>query len=121
MPAAWKSAARPSRRAPPHREKRFGMFVGVLRALMLLLLVEPAVAQMPEGAIAYGPFNAVFLDQGTGLSKPLAAGDVLFDPGAQWSIYGWVRVARPLVGNTVIAIVGNPELAASRGLGTQDG
>ena len=93
---------------------------GVVRVL-LWLLAGPALAQMPDGAIAYGPYNAVFLDAGTGLSKPLAAGDVLLDPGAQWSIYGWVRVAKPITGNTVIAVVGNPELAASRGLGTQDG
>jgi Exo-beta-D-glucosaminidase Ig-fold domain/Glycosyl hydrolases family 2/Glycosyl hydrolases family 2, sugar binding domain/Concanavalin A-like lectin/glucanases superfamily/Glycosyl hydrolases family 2, TIM barrel domain len=90
-------------------------------ALTLLLLMKPAVAQVPNGAIAYGPYNAVFLDAGTGLSKPLTAGDVLLDPGAQWSIYGWVRLAKPMVGNTVIAVVGNPDFAGSRGLGTQDG
>ena len=90
-------------------------------ALTLLLLVKPAVAQVPDGAIAYGPYNAVFLDAGTGLSKPLTADDVLLDPGAQWSIYGWVRVAEPMVGNTVIAVVGNPDFAGSRGLGTQGG
>jgi hypothetical protein len=67
--------------------------VGVVRVL-LLLLAGPALAQIPDGAIGYGPYNAVFLDSGTGLSKPLAAGDVLLDPGAQWSIYGWVRVAK---------------------------
>ncbi|HET6217205.1 MAG TPA: hypothetical protein VFE27_09340 [Acidobacteriaceae bacterium] len=69
--------------------------------LALTLLMNAAVAQAPNGAIAYGPYNAVFLDAGTGLSKPLTAGDVLLDPGAQWSIYGWVRVAKPMVGNTV--------------------
>jgi Exo-beta-D-glucosaminidase Ig-fold domain/Glycosyl hydrolases family 2/Glycosyl hydrolases family 2, sugar binding domain/Concanavalin A-like lectin/glucanases superfamily len=90
-------------------------------ALTLLLFMKPVVAQIPDGAIAYGPYNAVFLDAGTGLAKPLAAGDVLLDPGAQWSIYGWVRVAKPIVGNTVIAVVGNPEFAGSRGLGTQGG
>jgi len=90
-------------------------------ALALLSLMKPAVAQIPNGSIAYGPYNAVFLDTGTGLSKPLTAGDVLLDPGAQWSIYGWVRVAKPMVGNTVIAVVGNPDFAGSRGLGTQDG
>ncbi len=88
---------------------------------LLLSLMKPALAQIPAGAIAYGPYNAVFLDAGTGLSKPLTADDVLLDPGAQWSIYGWVRVAEPMVGNTVIAVVGNPEFAGSRGLGTQGG
>jgi hypothetical protein len=89
--------------------------------LLWLLLVAPVLAQMPDGAVAYGPYNAVFLDEGTGLSKPLASGDVLLDPGAQWSIYSWVRVATPIVGNTVIAVIGNPELAGSRGVGMQDG
>ena len=36
-------------------------------------------------------------------------------------MYGWVRVAKPMAGNTVIAVVGSPELPGSRGLGTQDG
>jgi Exo-beta-D-glucosaminidase Ig-fold domain/Glycosyl hydrolases family 2/Concanavalin A-like lectin/glucanases superfamily/Glycosyl hydrolases family 2, sugar binding domain/Glycosyl hydrolases family 2, TIM barrel domain len=91
------------------------------RALLLVLSVAPGVAQMPDGATAYGPYNAVFLDAGTGLAKPLAPDDVLLDPGAQWSIYGWVRVAKPMAGNTVIAVVGNPEFGGSRGLGTYDG
>jgi hypothetical protein len=90
-------------------------------SLLWLLLVTPLLAQMSEGAVAYGPYNAVFLHDGTGLSKTLAAGDVLLDPGAQWSIYGWVRVTRQIIGNTEIAVIGNPELAGSRGLGTQDG
>lgn len=98
-------------------DKKFAFATVVL----LLSLVAPGAAQRPDGAIAYGPYNAVFLELGTGLSKPLAANDVLLDPGAQWSIYGWVRVARPMVGNTVIAVVGNPNFAGSRSLGTSDG
>ena len=98
-------------------DKKFALAAAVL----LLSLVAPGAAQRPDGAIAYGPYNAVFLDVGTGLSKPLAANDVLLDPGAQWSIYGWVRVAKPMVGNTVIAVVGNPNFAGSRSLGTNDG
>jgi hypothetical protein len=95
--------------------------VRILRALVVVLLVAPVLGQMPDGAVAYGPYNAVFLDAGTGLSKPLAVGDVLLDPGAQWSIYTWVRVLRPMVGDTVIAVVGNPDFAGSRALGTQNG
>ena len=95
--------------------------VRVLRALVVVFLVAPVLGQMPDGAVAYGPYNAVFLDAGTGLTKPLVAGDVLLDPGAQWSIYSWVRVARPMVGDTVIAVVGNPDFAGSRALGTQNG
>ncbi len=98
-------------------DKKFSLAAVVL----LLSLVVPGAAQRPDGAIAYGPYNAVFLEVGTGLSKPLAANDVLLDPGAQWSIYGWVRVATPMVGNTVIAVVGNPNFAGSRSLGTNDG
>ena len=61
-------------------------------SLLLLLLAGPALAQTPDGAIAYGPYNAVFLDEGTGLSKPLAAGDVMLDParsGRCMAGYGW--------------------------------
>src|ERR1700679_2318533 len=104
-------------RAPWQSDKKFKLAA----ALLLLSLVAPGAAQRPDGVIAYGPYNAVFLDAGTGLSKPLAANDVLLDPGAQWSIYGWVRVTRQIAGNTEIAVIGNPELAGSRGLGTQDG
>jgi hypothetical protein len=88
---------------------------------MLLLSAAAAWAQAPNGAVAYGPFNAVFLEAGTGLAKPLTTGDVMLDPGAQWSIYSWVRLDKPMVGNTVIAVVGNPNFAGSRALGTVDG
>ncbi len=104
-------------RAPWQGDKKFGLAAAVL----LLSLVAPAAAQMPDGVIAYGPYNAVFLDEGTGLSKPLAANDVLLDPGAQWSIYGWVRIAKPMAGNTVVAVVGNPNFGGSRSLGVNDG
>ncbi len=104
-------------RAPWQGDKKFGLAAAVL----LLSLVAPSAAQRPDGVIAYGPYSAVFLDAGTGLSKPLAVNDVLLDPGAQWSIYGWVRVPKPLVGNTVVAVVGNPNFAGSRSLGTNDG
>src|SRR6202021_779387 len=93
------------------KRKGSAMVGVVLRALVVLFFVAPALGQMPDGAVAYGPYNAVFLDAGTGLSKPLAAGDVLLDPGTQWSIYSWVRVARPIVGDTVIAGVGNRDFA----------
>ena len=98
---------------------RISKFPGCLALLLSLIL--PALSQMPDGAIAYGPYNAIFLDAGTGLSKGLTAGDVLLDPGAQWSIYAWVRVSKPMAGNTVIAVVGNPEFGGSLGLGTQGG
>src|SRR6202789_2501003 len=104
-------------RAPWQSDKKFKLAA----ALLLLSLVAPGAAQRPDGVIAYGPYNAVFLDAGTGLSKPLAANDVLLDPGAQWSIYGWVRIAKPLAGSTVLAVVGNPDKRSSRSLGTSGG
>jgi hypothetical protein len=92
-----------------------------IAAVLLVFLVKPGVGQMPDGAIAYGPYNAVFLETGTGLTKPLVADDVLLDSGAQWSIYSWVRVAKPLAGSTVLAVVGNPDKRGSRSLGTSSG
>ena len=92
-----------------------------IAAILLVLLVNSGLAQIPDGSIAYGPYNAVFLETGTGLTKPLAVDDVLLDPGALWSIYGWVRVAKPLVGSTVLAVVGNPDKRGSRSLGTSGG
>ncbi len=93
----------------------------MLAFALFVLLSKTGLAQAPSGSVAYGPYNAIFLPQGDGLSKPLVAGDVLLDPGAQWSIYSWVQVATPMVGNTVIAVVGNPNFAGSRALGTHDG
>ena len=92
-----------------------------IAAILLVLLVNSGLAQIPDGSIAYGPYNALFLETGTGLTKPLAVDDVLLDPGALWSIYGWVRVAKPLVGSTVLAVVGNPDKRGSRSLGTSGG
>ena len=88
--------ARPGRDGKWCKGSAFGGAFRWLSAVMLVLCVNPGVTQV-DGSIAYGPYNAVFLDSGTGLTKPLVAGDVLLDPGAQWSIYSWVRVSKPMV------------------------
>ncbi len=72
----------------------------VIAALLILEFVtafpEAARAQSIVTDIvtypdAYGPYSAVFLPGGRGLSKPLLEKDKLFTAESSWSVYTWVR------------------------------
>jgi hypothetical protein len=125
MPFITRSKANGGPAYPGHgHQARNQQALGLLSvAIAALLWLQPAiaVAQAPDSSVAYGPFNAVFLESGTGLSEPLAKDDVLLDPGAQWSMVVWVRVHAPMPGTTAVAVVGNPHYAGSRSLGTAGG
>ncbi len=63
---------------------------------------------------SYGPFNALFLAGGDGLSKPLTKDDPILRADSPWSLYGWVKPAESLDGPSLIAGFGNPEDEFSR-------
>jgi hypothetical protein len=63
--------------------------------------IEPA-------ANGYGPYNAVFLPDGEGLDKTLAAHDPVLRADSPWSIYAWVKSDETPKGFTLIAGMGTP-------------
>lgn len=62
----------------------------------------------------YGPYNAVFLSGGDGLSKPLAKEDPVLRADSPWSLYGWVKPADALAAPSLVAGFGDPEDEFSR-------
>ncbi len=70
--------------------------------------------QTPGELDSYGPFNAVFLPAGDGLSKPIAKDDSILRADSPWSLYGWVKPAESLDAPSLLAGFGNPEEEFSR-------
>lgn len=112
-------------------------------ALVLFLSTSRARAQElpPE---SYGPYNAVFLPDGPGLVKQLAAPspldsrtaalldrlglnkkpdqrDVLLEGRASWTLDFWFHVSEPLQGAMLIAGIGDAAAEDARFVGVQDG
>jgi hypothetical protein len=114
--------------------------VGVL--VSLHLSASPARAQdIP--AESYGPYNAVFLPDGPGLTKQLAAPspldsrtaalldrlglnkepderDVLLEGRATWTLAFWFRSSEPLQGSLLLAGIGDPAAEDARYVGVLD-
>ncbi|MFP5203984.1 MAG: glycosyl hydrolase 2 galactose-binding domain-containing protein, partial [Acidobacteriota bacterium] len=93
---------------------------------------RPAQAQAlpPE---AYGPYNAIFLPDGSGLTKPLAppppldpryAGprepDSLTSGAAPWTLAFWFHPAGPLSGTVLLAGFGDPAGGDARFIGVEN-
>jgi len=62
----------------------------------------------------YGPFNAMFLPDGDGLKKPLRKDDSVLRADSPWSMYGWVKLAEPPKGPSLVAGIGDPAEEFSR-------
>ena len=104
------------------RARRFGLPIRALWAPGLLCAgLAQATAAAPHATDNFGPYNATFLDGGTGETRPLAADNALLAAGAQWSLTGWISFTSPQSGTVVIAGVGNPYVDGCRCLILRDG
>jgi hypothetical protein len=56
----------------------------------------------------YGPFNAVFLADGDGLTKTLGKNDSVLGANSPWSLYAWVKPGQALQGASLVAGLGDP-------------
>jgi hypothetical protein len=65
---------------------------------------------MSAGATAdtIGPFNAVFLQGGVGISQPLPPDSLLSRAGAPWTLAGWLRIDVPPQNSATVAALGEP-------------
>ena len=103
-------------------------FVGLLTASSV-----PARAQQLP-AEAYGPYNAIILPDGPGLTKPLGAPpqpdragfntepdhhDALLQGHARWTLAFWFRSSEPLAGSVLVAGIGNPAAEDARFVAVQ--
>jgi hypothetical protein len=116
---------------------------------IFLLAVALGAAAMPGAyaaaqetpAEAYGPYNAVFMTDGLGLTKelpaasaadsrgPAAMGDltnltdrreVLLEGRAKWALIFWFRSDAPQNGTVLLAGIGDPSAQDARFIGLQD-
>jgi hypothetical protein len=104
------------------RSLRFAFCRGALAIGLSLCASVTAVAQPAPQPVA-GPYNAEFLADGAGLSKPLAGSRAASHPvepavGGQWSLVFWFRQA-PAHGADamLLAGVGDPTAGAARFVG----
>jgi hypothetical protein len=110
-------------------------------ALVAAVLAAPLHAQAPTPpAAAYGPFNAVFLADGSGLNKPLspstsldglqavattiqgsnqqpAMQDPLLAGRASWTLAFWFEAPQPEQGTILLAGMGDPAAEDARFIG----
>jgi len=95
------------------------------RVLALCIAAQASFVAAPvcaadDPARNLGPYNASFLAGGTGISRPLKADAPLLNPGAPWSMTGWLRPAFQQPGVVVLASIGDPAQAC-RCLQLRDG
>ena len=69
----------------------------------------------------YGPYNALFLRDGSGLQKSLLASDTVTRPDLPWSLYGWVNASDIPQSLTLIAGIGDPADVNPRYLALDNG
>ncbi|MGA7291477.1 MAG: LamG-like jellyroll fold domain-containing protein [Terriglobales bacterium] len=62
----------------------------------------------------YGPFNAVLLPDGDGLTKPLVNNDSVLRADSPWSLYAWVKSAEDQKKPSLVAGIGDPSAEFSR-------
>ena len=117
----------------------------VIAAVVLSVLPSATYARAQEiPAESYGPYNAVFLPDGPGLTKPLAAPspldsrtaalldrlglnkepdqrDVLLEGRATWTLAFWFRSSEALQGSLLLAGIGDPAAEDARYVGVLDG
>ena len=87
--------------------RRALLFVSFISIFMLSLMVQ-AQTPVTNNPPYYGPYNAVFLPDGDGLTKSLVKEDTVLQADAPWSLYAWVRMEEQPTAITLVAGVGDP-------------
>jgi Exo-beta-D-glucosaminidase Ig-fold domain/Glycosyl hydrolases family 2/Concanavalin A-like lectin/glucanases superfamily/Glycosyl hydrolases family 2, sugar binding domain/Glycosyl hydrolases family 2, TIM barrel domain len=113
-------------------------------AIFFLPLLFPLARAQNLRSESYGPYNAVFLADGPGLTKSLAAPspldnrtaalldrlglnkepdqrDALLAGRAPWTLVFWFRASEPLQGTVLLAGIGDPAAEDARFVGVLDG
>jgi hypothetical protein len=77
--------------------------VALLLTLSLQAAAQTYVTPITNNPPQYGPFNAIFLQGGTGLTEKLDAHDTVQMASAPWTLYAWIR---PNVAVTAPVLIG---------------
>jgi glycosyl hydrolase family 2/Ig-like domain-containing protein/concanavalin A-like lectin/glucanase superfamily protein len=85
----------------------------VQRALVFVVLLTSCIAIRAQTPITnnppyYGPYNAVFLPDGDGLTKSLVKEDTVLKADSPWAVYAWVQIEQQPSTITLVAGVGDP-------------
>ena len=123
---------------------RLFSLLAAVACLAMLLALPLGVRAQAVPAEDYGPYNATFLPDGPGLTKPLAAPspldsrtaalldrlglnkaaderDALLGGQATWSLAFWFSASEPLAGTVLVAGIGDPAAEDARFIGIEDG
>ena len=114
----------------------------LIGALFVFLAWSSSALAQAVPAEDYGPYNAIFLTDGPGLSKPLAAPspldsrtaglldrlglnrepdrDVLLEGRSPWTLAFWFRASEPLQGTLLVAGIGDASAEDARFIGVAD-
>ena len=87
--------------------RRALLYLSFISIFMLGLMVQ-AQTPVTNNPPYYGPYNAVFLPDGDGLTKSLVKEDTVLQADAPWSLYAWVRMEEQPTAITLVAGVGDP-------------
>jgi hypothetical protein len=97
-------------------------------ALITLCWATPICPALSAGATStlapdanLGPYNVSFLEGGIGLRRPLSIEAALLGPQAPWSLSGWLLLAHPQSGESIITAIGNVSGALWRGISLSNG
>jgi len=95
----------------------------LLFSAFLLIVTTLCYSQAPvtNDPAYYGPFNAIFLPDGDGLTKHLAKDDSVLRADSPWSLYAWVKPAESPKAPALIAGLGDPTEEFPRYLAVDSG
>ena len=101
---------------------RRGFLFGVV-IVLLIAGVGTANAQIvpTNDPPVYGPYNALILQGGDGLRKPIIARDTVLRADSPWTIYAWVQTDAPITAPVLVAGIGDVAAEYSRFLGLEPG
>jgi hypothetical protein len=101
--------------------RRLSLFA--VAVVLLIAGVRPANAQIvpTNDPPVYGPYNAVILQGGDGLRKPMVARDTVLRADSRWTIYAWVQTDAPITAPVLLAGMGDVAAEYSRYLGLDSG
>jgi hypothetical protein len=83
-----------------------------------MLPAQTKVQALPEES--YGPYNAVFLPDGPGLTEQTDPHDSLLEGQAKWTLSFWFHASEPLRGTMLLAGFGDPDAEDARFIGVVD-
>ncbi len=79
----------------------------ILISLPLLALAQTYVTPTTNNPPEYGPFNAIFIQGGIGLTYPVEPHDTVQMASAPWTLYAWVQPNLPLAAPALIGGLGS--------------